>query len=391
MQETTKPKKPYPDFPLFPHATKRWAKKIRGKLHYFGPWRDPQGALQKYIEQRDDLQAGRTPRLRDPDGLSIRELCNRFLTWKKGLLDSDDISYRTFSDCMRTCTIIVDHFGKDRIVEDLVQEDFQEFRVELAKTRNPVSLADAIGRIRSVFKFGYDSGLMDKPVRYGSGFAKPSRRKMREARNQAEARMFEADEINLLLDEADDVLKAMILLGINCGFGQSDLSSLPKAAIDLESGFIDYPRPKTAIPRRCPLWPKTIEALKVAMEKRPEPKNPADANLCFLTRKGEPWVKISQGEKKAWTDSLGLRFGRLLRKIHLKRPGLNFYALRHTFETIAGESIDQVAVNSIMGHVDNSMSAAYRERISDERLIAVSNHVRDWLSEAEAKKSKAKK
>jgi integrase len=71
----------------------------------------------------------------------------------------------------------------------------------------------------------------------------------------------------------------------------------------------------------------------------------------------------------------------LVGKLGLAGRGHTFYALRHTFETIAGESRDQVAVDAIMGHSREDMASVYRERIGDDRLRAVAEHVRQWLFE----------
>ncbi len=198
--------------------------------------------------------------------------------------------------------------------------------------------------------------------------------------------MFEADELRKILGKAGIPLRAMILLGINCGFGNSDIANLPLKVVNLKGGWVDFPRPKTAISRRCPLWPETIKAIRQAIKQRPTPKDDTAKTLLFVTTFGRRWGQAviedpdAKGKRKMWKDDpICKEFSKLLHQLKLNRPGLGFYALRHTFETIAGDSRDQVAVDAIMGHSRNDMASLYRERIDDSRLQAVVAHVHGWL------------
>ena len=101
-----KPKKPYPDFPLTPHPRGQWCKKIRGQLHYFGHWaRRLEGvlipitgedgwkpALEEYNRVKDDLYAGRKPRPKDDDGLTVKKLFDHFLSAKLRKVEAGELS-----------------------------------------------------------------------------------------------------------------------------------------------------------------------------------------------------------------------------------------------------------------------------------------------------------
>ena len=143
------------------------------------------------MEQKDDLLAGRTPRPKT-EGLTLRDLANRFLTAKKHLAETGEITLRTYTDYYTTCQGVITTLGKDRLLTDLGGDDFDHLRRCLAKTRGPVALGNEINRVRILFKFGYDAGLIDRPIRYGASFKRPAKKVIRIARAKAGPRMFEA-------------------------------------------------------------------------------------------------------------------------------------------------------------------------------------------------------
>ena len=374
------------DFPLSPHfPSGRWYRTRRRRTYYFGPLDDPQAALDYYKAQEHNFLAGRDllPPGADDAALSVSTVVNAFLTAAKRRMTAGELKASTFDAYRATGADVADEFGRHRSVDDLRPGDFAKLRERFADRFGPAELGKRVQIVRSMFKYAYDAELLDKPKRFGPEFVKPARKVMRKQRASKAPRMFEAEELRAIIDAADVPLRAMVLLGINCGWGNSDIADLELKHIDLDAGDADYPRPKTGISREAVLWPETVSALRDALEARRTPKAEADADLVFVTKYGKRFVRYrparGDGKPGTWSDGVRMQFNKMLKTLDLYQPGVSFYALRHTFQTVAEGTGDLPAVARFMGHGDDSMAERYRERIDRERLEAVADHIHRWL------------
>jgi len=391
MAKRSKPSKPRRDFPLYPIGNGQWAKRIKGKLHYFGVWADPVSAEKLFDLQKADLYAGRKPTVADLAGEQIGDLCGEFLDLKQERVASGELNARSFRNYKATTDLIVEHWGRGKVVASLTPADFQGLRKFFSEGRGLVSLGNHIRHTRILFRYAEEHEFIGKAVKFGPGFEAPKPSALRKLRQQNPLRMFEAEEIRKLLAEANPTIRAMILLACNAAYGQTDCANMPTTALDLAGGWVNFPRPKTAVARRAALWPETIEALRAVMQKkRTTPKDAANAGLFFITREGEKFVR--HNAKGTNFDAVAGAFSKLLAKVEIP-AGRGFYSLRHGFQTIADGAKDPVATQSIMGHAPSAsdMSAVYRERVEDARLRAVANHVHSWLFPEDPKPAKRTK
>lgn len=368
-----KPSKPYPGFPLFAHASGRWAKKIRGQLKYFGWWNKPDGpnwqaALALYQKQRDYLHAGLEPQ--EDTGAKLGDVLNHYLTMQGDKLRLGEIGHRSYRDYERTCDLLVAHFGRDKRVDLLTPHELDAYRLKLSKTRNVRTLGNEVNRARMALNHAHEARFIPEPIKYSKQFTQPTRAVLRKHRAKQGKKMFTPRDVRELVLNASPALAAMILLGVNCGFGPTDCATLQFRHLHLDTGWHDYHRPKTAIERSCPLWPETIEALHDYLEKRPAPKSKDDSELVFITRYGHRYIREND------PATISKEFSKLTKSLGITGT---FYWLRHVFETVAGGSKDQVAIDHVMGHSKPTMAGEYREEVQPERLQAVVDVVREWV------------
>ena len=349
MDKRQKPAKPSKDFPLTPHNNGRWCKKINGRLYYFGVWEDPETAMQEYVYRRDYILAGREP---PQPGITLFEVLDKFMLSKSVDLENGEIVQGTWDGYKANCDLMLKRCDPDLPVDKMGPQELMDMRASLFKGANPttagnrIRLAKTALRHIEVLKPGF---RMD----FGKWFRGPSAKLRRKAKMEGGKKTHTALEIRTAVDAANPAMKAMILLGINCAFGNADCWRLKWEHINLETCWHEFHREKTYIERRAKLWPETIAALTDYSDDR--------EGVVFTTKYYNQWS----------TQAISHEANKL---------GIEFYRLRRTFRTIADSTKETMAIHLIMGHADSAtnMDHVYVQNVVDRRLEFVSDFVRAW-------------
>jgi len=187
------------------------------------------------------------------------------------------------------------------------------------------------------------------------------------------------EDIEKLLTAADVTDSALVMLGLNCGFGNSDIGTLKLKDVDLDSGMISHPRPKTGVERDFILWPETVQILREYLNHhRGKPRFKDSDKLFFVGRKGYPlcWQELKDDGKVRRSDAIKLRFERLCKRAGVERKyGVGFYIMRHTYATMIGTSSkDFREVQAALGQITIQQQEVYRHdraikaKVAQERL-----------------------
>ncbi len=390
-------------FPLFKHRNGQWCKKVLGKQHYFGT--DETVALNRWLDEKDYLLAGRVPPTKNTAVATVVELANLFADRCRRQVSAGEMVQRSADDYTPTLTRLIAIVGRDCRPENLTPLDFASLKEKLAdpvprtkggrggtfgltvERRSPTTVAGQVRRIRAFLNWCHTSELIPAP-RFGEDFAPITDKAQKRHESKAVRKDIPAADLRAIIEASSVTFKPLVLMAINAGIGNLDLcemelSRMPR--MDAAEVWFDLPRGKTGSPRRFVLWPETQAAIRCYLEARPRPAGHSNDNRLFLTKYGQAWIRIENGER---TDAIGGAFTRFRKAAQVNRG--TFYDCRRTFQTVAAETLDFPAVSFIMGHAKKKtdMAAKYTQNIGDDRLRVVCNHVRDWLFGADSEDAK---
>jgi integrase len=180
----------------------------------------------------------------------------------------------------------------------------------------------------------------------------------------ARIEVFTMDEVKNLLAAASQRTRLYILLALNTGATQVDISDLKVEEVDWTEGRIVRRRSKTKDEEHVPvvnyrLWPETIELLKL--------ERATEGDRALVNANGSPLLcqEIKADGKLRKCDNVKNSFDRLKTKTGINK---SFKLLRKTSATLLCDSEFMGLEGLFLGHAPGSVAAKHYARTPQQRF-----------------------
>lgn len=297
----------------------------------------------------------------------------RFLSQKRAQVTGGELSAGRCANLALHLTAFRDFVGGNNPVSAITSRVMTDFRSDLLdrKTRGEFSSAYAKNRLDTSTQFTRwlwrEETLADLPRVIES-------RSFSINAATAPIKTFTADEIKALLAGSEGQNKLCMLLALNTGMTQRDISDLRPGEVDWEAGVIRRKRSKTRQHENVPevayqLWPETFSLLKKCRR--------LDCPQVLANENGAPLLvsSLKADGKLHKVDNVHCNFSRCCRRV--KITGRPFKSLRKTAATLLRGNATFSGLESLfLGHAPRSIADRHYAGVPQELLGQAIN----WLA-----------
>jgi len=247
-----------------------------------------------------------------PEDDSLQTHVQKYLKQKEAEAEAKQVSTGRCYALKLHLTHFQDWLGKDTDVKEIDGDVLVNFRLYVLgkaakKEWTKTTAGHYMTTVKSFVRWLWQSNAIATLPRILDGRSKALEIK----RSSSGIVTFTKEEIKALLVDASDRTKLYILLMLNCGMTQKDISDLLISEVDWEEGRIIRKRSKTAEEENVPvvnykLWPETFRLLQ-------QERDPKSQDRVLTNSNGGPlWSEeITKDGKYRKTDNVKNAFDRL--------------------------------------------------------------------------------
>lgn len=273
----------------------------------------------------------------------------------------------------------VDYFGKDKLVDNITQDEYQEFLLSKSKSNTKNTIRGVHQRLSEIFRYAVDEGYIVRNP------AKTARIAGKETRV---VQYLNLDQIKKLLNyiftahiprrhnsDKPTGTAWMVAAAIVTGCRLNELAGLTWDRIDVNNNIIH-------IDRQLSRDRKFVD-LKTKNAKRDIPvPHSFIKRLLNIKDNGDTFIFYTQTNRTIQVSTANYELQSLLKQCKISAPGFHFHSLRHSHVALLlSDGVDIYSISKRLGHSRFDITLNTYAYLIDEKQDKDNKKIVNYLSE----------